>query len=255
MTNEKEKVQKKLSRAEIEVVAGIKNLVTAAEGNLLQQHHGSADSLMAELSTGSQPVVIDGVEIMPPGDKAQALLEVQEATEKQRKLRIQYEGDRAFFETKVLSKTRGLCEIQEDYIKVLHPHYREKFMDGIRRYGTVAAAMKWMKDNHGLKLRGDILRRIALTIPSFKQEIDDATEEYQATIHMEIHRRAVEGIDKGIYHQGVLMDTEKVYSDSLLVKMADTHNPEYKEAKQKDAGRGGNIVNVQIIKDFHNYKE
>ena len=252
---DKEKLQKKLTRAEINAVASIKDLVMATEATIHETQTGTQAEFLAELSTGSDPIVINGVEIMPPGDKNKALLDVQAATEKQRKLRIQYEGDRSFFEHKVLSKTRGLCEIQEDYIKVLHPHYREKFMDGVRHYGTVAAAMKWMKDNHGLKLRGDILRRIALTIPSFKQEIDDAQEEYQATIHMEMHRRAVEGIDKGIYHNGEMINTEKVYSDSLLVKMADTHNPEYKEAKTADKGRGGNIVNVQIIKDFHNYKE
>lgn len=250
-----DKLQKKLTAAENTIANGVINLVMATDGMLQQKQTGSADSLVGELSASSQPVVIDGVVIEPPGSKAKALQEVQEATEKQRMLRVQYEQDRTFFEKNVLSKSRSICEIQEDYIKVLHPHFREKFIDGVRKYGTVAAGMKWMKDNHGLKLRGDVLRRIATLIPSFKQEIDDAQEEYQATIHMEIHRRAIEGVDKGIYHQGVCVEYEKVYSDSLLVKMADTHNPEYKEAKQKDSGRGGNVVNVQIIKDFHNYKE
>ena len=35
--------------------------------------------------------------------------------------------------------------------------------------------------------------------------------------------------------------------------MVDTHTPEYKEAKQKETNKG-NTINVQIIKDFHNYK-
>ena len=152
------------------------------------------DSFAAELGQVSQPVVIDGVEIMPPGDKSLVLAETQEAEEKQRALRIQYEKDRNFFEQRILSQTRGLCEIQEDYIKVLHPHYRDKFMEGVRKYGTVAAAIKWMKDNHGLQLRGDVLRRISTLIPSFKQEIKDAQDEYQAVIHMEMHRRAIEGV-------------------------------------------------------------
>lgn len=251
-----DKLQKKLTAAENNITQGVINLVMATNGALKEQQVGTADSLIGELSASSQPIVIDGVVIEPPGSKAKALLEVQEATEKQRMLRMQYEQDRNYFEKNVLQKSRSICEIQEDYIKVLHPHFREKFMDGVRKYGTVAAAMKWMKDNHGLKLRGDVLRRIATLIPSFKQEIDDAQEEYQAVLHMEVHRRAVEGIEKFVYHQGEKVTTdEKVYSDSLLVKMLDTYNPEYKEAKQKDAGRGGNVVNVQIIKDFHNYKE
>lgn len=252
---DKDTVQKQLTKAEQGVVASIKNLVNATDGELHALNLASTDSFIEELSSGSTPVVIEGVEILPPGDKSLVLAETQEAEAKQRALRIQYEKDRNFFEANVLSKTRGLCEIQEDYIKVLHPHYREKFMDGIRKYGTVAAAIKWMKDNHGLVLRGDVLRRISTLIPSFKQEVDDAQDEYQACLHMEMHRRAVEGVDKGIYHQGELVAQEKVYSDSLLVKMVDTHNPEYKEAKQSDKGRSGNIVNVQIIKDFHNYKD
>lgn len=251
----KDEIQKQLTTAERKVVTSIKDLVNATTGEITIDSLATCDSFVNELNSGSTPVVLDGVEILPPGDKSLALCEVQAAEEKQRALRIQYEKDRSFFETAVLSKTRGLCEIQEDYIKVLHPMYREKFMDGIRKYGTIPAAMKWMKDNHGLKLRGDVLRRISTLIPSFKQEIDDAQEEYQATLHMEVHRRAVEGIDKGIYHQGVCVEYEKVYSDSLLVKMLDTHNPEYKEAKASDKNKGGNIVNVQIIKDFHNYKD
>lgn len=250
-----EKLQKELTKAEKAIASNIKDLIVATGSALEQDNLASPDSFAAELMTGSQPVVIDNVEILPPGDKSLVLAETQEAEEKQRALRIQYEKDRNFFEQRILSQTRGLCEIQEDYIKVLHPHYRNKFMEGVRKYGTVAAAIKWMKDNHGLVLRGDVLRRISTLIPSFKQEIDDAQDEYQAVIHMEMHRRAVDGIDKGVYHQGELVATEKVYSDTLLVKMADTHNPEYKEAKQSDKGRSGNIVNVQIIKDFHNYKE
>ena len=252
---DKDKIQKQLTAAEKSVVTGIQNLITATDGALRADNTASPDSFTAELEQVSQPVVIDGVEIMPPGDKSLVLAETQEAEAKQRALRIQYEKDRSFFEQRILSQTRGLCEIQEDYIKVLHPHYRNKFMEGVRKYGTVAAAIKWMKDNHGLVLRGDVLRRISTLIPSFKQEIDDAQDEYQAVIHMEMHRRAIDGVDKGVYHAGELIATEKVYSDSLLVKMADTHNPEYKEAKQSDKGRGGNIVKVQIIKDFHNYKD
>lgn len=252
---DKDKTQKQLTKAQKEIASNIKDLIVATGSALEQDNLASPDSFKAELEQMPQPVVIDGVEIMSPGDKSLVLAETQEAEARQRALRIQYEKDRHFFEQRILSQTRGLCEIQEDYIKVLHPHYREKFMDGIRKYGTVAAAIKWMKDNHGLVLRGDVLRRISTLIPSFKQEIDDAQDEYQAVIHMEMHRRAIDGVDKGVYHQGELIATEKVYSDSLLVKMADTHNPEYKEAKQSDKGRNGNIVNVQIIKDFHNYKE
>ena len=70
-----------------------------------------------------------------------------------------------------------------------------------------------------------------------------------------MQHREVDGEDKFIRDlDGNEIDREKVYSDTLLAKLADTYNPEFKEAKQKESSRG-NIINVQIIKDFHNYKE
>lgn len=220
-----------------------------------QQLPESIDSLVGGVKKDTQPVVLDtGVEILPPSRTESALKEVQEAEEKQRKLREQYEHDKSFFENNVLQKSRSIGEIQEDYIKVLHPYYREKFLDGLARYGTIPAALKYMKDMHGLKIRGDILQRISTLIPAFKQEMDDALNEYQATIQIELHRRAIEGVEKGVYYCGDKVGTERVYSDALLAKMADTHMTEYKEAKQKESSRG-NTINVQIIKDFHNYKD
>lgn len=213
---------------------------------------------LAQMKVGlrkkSQPIVIGDVEIESYEHKQEALVEMQEAENLQRQLREQYEKDKAYFENKVLRRARTAGEIEEDYVKVLHPAYRKKFLDGLAQYGTLAAACKYMKMQHDMTIRGDILRRMLTLIPSFKQEVDDAIEEYHATLQMEVHRRAVEGVDKGIYYNGEKVATEKVYSDALLAKMVDTHLPEYKEAKQKESNRG-NTINVQIIKDFHNYKD
>lgn len=202
----------------------------------------------------SQPIVLDGVEVKSYEHKKTTLVEMKEAEAMQQQLREQYEKDKAYFETTVLRRARTAGQIEEDYVKVLHPTYRAKFLDGLAKYGTLSAACKYMKMHYDLPIRGDILRRMLTLIPSFKQEVDDAIEEYHATIQMEIHRRAVEGVDKGVYYNGEQIATEKVYSDALLAKMVDTHIPEYKEAKQKESNRG-NVVNVQIIKDFHNHKD
>lgn len=224
----------------------------------VDSRYTNAKEDLAKLKIGlrksSQPIILDGVEVETYEHKQETLTEMKEAEAMQRQLREQYEKDKAYFETTVLRRARTAGQIEEDYIKVLHPVYRAKFLAGLAQYGTLAAARKYMKNQYGLTIRGDILRRMLSLIPSFKQEVDDAIEEYQATIQMEIHRRAVEGVDKGIYHQGELVAKEKVYSDALLAKMVDTHLPEYKEVKQKESHRG-NVVNVQIIKDFHNYKD
>lgn len=225
-----------------------------AELNAKQLADG-VNSLVKGMETISPEIVLeDGTVLESMNPNESALVEVQKAEELQRKKREQYEQDRAFFVEHIEKKTRSYGEVREDYIKILHPYYREKFLAGIEKYGTIPAALKYMKDTYGLKVRGDVLRRMSFVIPAFKQEIEDALDLYQATLQMEMHRRAVDGTEKGIYHNGELIATERTYSDALLAKMVDTHNPEYKEAKQKDTAHG-NTINVQIIKDFHNYKE
>lgn len=220
----------------------------------------SPDSLAAAVREMPQHVVLegpDGMTIRSKTNESTALStrnEVEAITEAQRAKMIQYEQDKAFFEKEVLKASRSVGEIQDDYIKILHPTYRQAFLKGLSTYGTIAAGLKYMKEMYGLKVRGDVLDRIKYMIPVFKQEIEDALAEYQATIQMELHRRAIEGVDKGVYYNGEQIGTEKVYSDALLVKLADVHTPEYKEAKTKSNERG-NTINVQIIKDFHNYKK
>lgn len=47
----------------------------------------------------------------------------------------------------------------------------------------------------------------------------DALELFADGLEEAAHLRAVEGTDKGVYHQGFLVATEKQYSDSLLLAM------------------------------------
>lgn len=76
---------------------------------------------------------------------------------------------------------------------------------------------------------------------TFALNLQDAADTWADTIRTEVTRRAIEGIPKGIYHKGMLVDTELVYSDTLLVKMMEATLPEYK--KTPEANTGG----VQIV--------
>jgi len=51
---------------------------------------------------------------------------------------------------------------------------------------------------------------------SFRAAWDDAMEEGVDRAEQEAFRRAVEGTDKGVWHQGTLVGSERVYSDALL---------------------------------------
>lgn len=215
----------------------------------------SPDSLLEADNGGTQLVLdtVNGAEIVQQGSSVRK--EVEAITEEQRQKMILYEKDKAFFEKEVLTRSRSVGTINEDYIKILHPTYRTKFLDAVSRYGTLSAALNILKTKYGVSVRRDVLRRMRSMIPAFDAEIEDALAIYQGSLQIAMHERAVEGIEKAIRdREGNVIDTERVYSDSLLAKMVDTHNPEYKEAKQKDDKRG-NTINVQIIKDFHNYKK
>lgn len=214
----------------------------------------SPDSLTAADNGGTQ-LVLDtgkGFELVQQGSSVKD--EVEALTEAQRQKQLQYNQDKAFYEKEILSRSRSVGAINDDYIKILHPTYRTKFIEAVSRYGTLAAGLRYMFNTFGIKVRADVLRRMRSIIPAFNAEIEDALALYQGSLQIAMHERAVEGVDKNLYdREGNVIATEKVYSDSLLAKMVDVHTPEYKEAKQKDSQRG-NTINVQIIKDFHNYK-
>lgn len=240
-----------------EIAKNISNAMLKASVSEAEIREGS-NSLDGGLKGEFQPVVLemmDGTEeALALPEKQATKSEVEELTEKQRQKMIQYEKDRAFFEAEVLKSAREVSTINEDYIKILHPKYRAAFLKGVAQYGTLAAGLRYMRDTYGLKVRGDVLRRMRNLIPVFDVEIEDALMEYQGAIQIEMHRRAVEGVERGVWFQGEQVGTEKQYSDALLAKMMDVHAPEYKEVKQKGTEKG-NTINVQIIKDFHNYKK
>ncbi len=55
--------------------------------------------------------------------------------------------------------------------------------------------------------------------PEFAAAWRAALEEHADSLEAAARLRAVEGTDKGVWHQGVLVGTEKQYSDSLLLAM------------------------------------
>lgn len=51
---------------------------------------------------------------------------------------------------------------------------------------------------------------------AFDQAVKDAIEHAADKLEQEARRRALEGTEKGVWHQGVQVGTERVYSDALL---------------------------------------
>ena len=81
--------------------------------------------------------------------------------------------------------------------------------------------------------------------PVFGERWAKALDTYNDTLEAEAHRRAVEGFDKGVYHQGALVSTEKQYSDSLLALMLRAKRREYRDqSKMELTGADGGPIKV-----------
>ena len=63
----------------------------------------------------------------------------------------------------------------------------------------------------------------------FKSRKAWALRTFMGKVEAEIDRRAIEGIDHPVIHQGVITDTYKTYSDNLLMLRAKRLDPEYRD--------------------------
>lgn len=62
--------------------------------------------------------------------------------------------------------------------------------------------------------------------PAFKDAVEKARQAVVHDAEVEMRRRAIEGVDTGIYYKGELIATEKRYSDPLLVEILKANAPE-----------------------------
>ena len=83
----------------------------------------------------------------------------------------------------------------------------------------------------------------------FDYQVTDALEESADALELEARRRAVEGVEKGVYYQGALMNTETVYSDSLLTTLLKAKRADEFAERKQISGAGGGPVTV-LVRSF-----
>lgn len=83
--------------------------------------------------------------------------------------------------------------------------------------------------------------------PEFAKQWDDALEMFIDSLEGAARLRAVEGTEKGVWHQGVQVGTERQYSDSLLALMLKAKRKrEYGDASKVElTGADGGPVKVE----------
>ena len=87
------------------------------------------------------------------------------------------------------------------------------FFAELAKHGQItrATTAAGIDRSHAYKLRD--------SDPVFGERWSIALETYVDTLEAAAHQRAVEGTDKGVWHQGEQVGTERQYSDTLLLAM------------------------------------
>lgn len=104
--------------------------------------------------------------------------------------------------------------------KRVTPEVRAAYLSALAQTGSHPAACRAI---------GFARRTIAShleTHADFREAADDAMSQFAATLLAEAKRRAVEGVDKTVWHGGEPVGTERRYSDRLLLALLEKLGPD-----------------------------
>lgn len=97
--------------------------------------------------------------------------------------------------------------------------WKPQFLDALRDLGVVRAAC----EKAGVPYRTAYNHREQEE--AFAADWDEALEQAADLMELEARRRAVEGVEKRVYHQGEQIDVVKSYSDTLLIFLLKAARP------------------------------
>ena len=103
--------------------------------------------------------------------------------------------------------------------------------------------------NTAARVAGVTPRRVAKLreeSAEFDYLVTDALEEAADVLEAEARRRAVEGVEKGVYYQGEEVGTETVYSDSLLTTLLKAKRADEFAERKQITGAGGAPLTVMV---------
>lgn len=124
-----------------------------------------------------------------------------------------------------------------------HPFpWREAFLASLREVPVVSRACEVVG------IERSTAYRAAEADPTLREAWDDALETGVDKAEAEAFRRAVEGTDKGVWHQGSLVGTERVYSDSLLALVLKGRRKKvYADRTELTGAEGGPVQSQQLV--------
>ena len=87
------------------------------------------------------------------------------------------------------------------------------------------------------------------TNAEFEYAMDDALEAAADVLEIEARRRAVEGVEKGVYYMGDEVAREVVYSDGLLTTLLKAKRADEFAERKQITGAGGKPLTV-VVRSF-----
>lgn len=122
---------------------------------------------------------------------------------------------------------------------------KASFLDALRLRGNVSdaataagirrqLAYDWRKDD-----------------AEFAAAWEEALDEAADTMEREAFRRAVDGVEEPVYHQGVEVGAVRKYSDTLLIFLLKATRPEkYRERSDtRVSGAAGGPLTIRVVRD------
>lgn len=124
-----------------------------------------------------------------------------------------------------------------------HPfNWKPAFLAALREVPVISRACA------AVNIERSTAYRAAEADPTFQQAWDDAIEEGIDKAEQEAFRRAVEGTDKGVWHQGMLVGSERVYSDALMALiLKGRRKAVYAERKELTGADGAALPASQVV--------
>lgn len=128
------------------------------------------------------------------------------------------------------------------------PRYREqrkqKFLRALAECGVITDAAKVA----GVERK--TVYRWREQDPDFAKAWDEAEQEAADKLEREAIRRAVEGVEEPVFHQGKIVGYVRKYSDTLLIFLLKGYKPErYKERQAHElSGPGGGPIPIDDVR-------
>lgn len=149
-----------------------------------------------------------------------------------------------------------------DETPVLNGEQRTKFLEYVRahrscntraalKHAGVTRTVEWAQPHGGTKRRTTAVTiRTAKAIldadPELADDYHEARGRGEEEIRAEIRRRAIDGVEEPVFHQGQVVGTVTRYSDRLLYALAKSRLPEYQEtARLEHVGPDGGPIAIE----------